>query len=93
MNIKKFNILLTFASKIIHKSELSHLCFYQKRIYTESIGRSFNSLYLCQNLSVSQVKYSTSQLSTEKSTTEYLKAALKKLSIFMATLDYKTLYW
>ena len=33
--------------KIIHKSEGSHLRCYQKRRYTESIGRSFNTLYFC----------------------------------------------
>ena len=33
--------------KIIHKSEASYLCCYQKRSCTESIGRSFSTQYLC----------------------------------------------
>ena len=32
--------------KIIHKSEASYLCCYQKRRYSESIGRSFSTQYL-----------------------------------------------
>ena len=31
---------------IIHKSEAYYLCCYQKRSYTESIGRSFSYQYL-----------------------------------------------
>ena len=32
--------------EIIHKSEVSYLCCYQKRSYTESSGRSLNTQYL-----------------------------------------------
>ena len=36
-----------FLKNVIHKSEASYLCSYQKRSYTESIWRSFRTQYLC----------------------------------------------
>ena len=36
--------------KIIYKSEASYLFCYEKRSYTESIGRSFSTQYLCPKL-------------------------------------------
>ena len=41
--------------KIIHKLE-GYLCCYQKRSYTESIGRCFSTQYLCaQKFSMSEI--------------------------------------
>ena len=44
----KVTTKLMFLKNIIHKSEASYLCCYQKRSYTESIWRSFRTQYLCQ---------------------------------------------
>ena len=47
--------------KTIHKSEESNLYCYQKRSYTESIGRSFNTFNtfsICtKTFSMSEIKY------------------------------------
>ena len=43
-----FNIYIQLIFlKIIHKSEASYLCCYQRRSYTESIESSFSTQYLC----------------------------------------------
>ena len=41
--------------KIIHKSEASYLCHYQKTSYAESVKRSFSTQHLCSKLSISEV--------------------------------------